>query len=299
MRRNMLIAAGTVLALTLAACGGDTKEADSTDKAATDVLATDISHIKEDADIAALVPESVKKDGKLTIGDNIYYAPAEFYAADGKTAQGYDIDMAKALAKVMGLEADIQQSEFAAIIPAIGSKYEVGIANFSITAERQKTVNMIQYFEVGSSWSVGEDNPKDFDPASPCGFTIGVQTGTVQDEAIEAINATCDEKIEIQRYKEQSAVTTALAGGKLDAMYTDSSVADYAARITDGSTEKVGTTEDVAGVGIVVSKEDAALTEAIQKALQKLIDDGDLKKIFDTWGIAEGVASEALLNPAK
>lgn len=300
MRRKPFAVLCVSIALALSACGSADSKAGS-GESRSDVTATDLSKIEKVDEIAAMVPETVKKDGTLTVGNNIYYAPAEFYAADGKTAQGYDIDLTNALAKVLGLKADIQQAEFAAIIPAIGSKYEAGIANFSINPERIATVNMIEYFKVGSSWSTAKGNPKKFDPKSPCGAIVGVQTGTVQDEDIDKLNATCpaDKKIQIQRYNEQSAVTTALAGGKLVAMYTDSSVAEYAAKITDGATAVAGEPENVAGVGIVVGKQDAELTKALQAALQYLIDKGHLKSIFKTWGISEGVAQKAELNPAN
>ncbi len=55
--------------------------------------------MKKDDDIAKLLPDYVTKDGKLTIGMDTSYAPAEFLAADGKTPVGFDVDIAKALAQ--------------------------------------------------------------------------------------------------------------------------------------------------------------------------------------------------------
>lgn len=291
-------------ALALSACSS-TNTSENTDPESSPtakITATDLSNVTKDEAVAALVPETVSKDDKLTVGDNIYYAPAEFYAEDGKTPQGYDIDLAKALAKKMGLEADIQQAEFAAIIPGIGSKYEVGIASFTISPERLEVVDMIQYFEDGDTWSVAKGNPKGFDSAKKCGKAIGVQTGTWQDELLTAANEAggeCEkDPITLQRFDTQSQVTTTLAGGQVDAMFSDNSVAEYAAKITEGATEIFGEPTDMAGRGIAVSKKDPALTKATQAALQSLIDDGTLAKIFKTWGITTGVSTEAVLNPS-
>lgn len=289
------------LCTALTACTADSEDTAKSASTPSDVTATDLSKVETVPEIADTVPEKIKADGKLTVGDNIYYAPAEFYASDGVTAQGYDIDLAKALAKVMGLEADVQQSEFASIIPGIGSKYETGIANFSITPERIKTVNMIQYYEGGSSWSVAKGNPSGFDPANPCGAIVGVQTGTYQDtDLIPALNEKCpaDNQMQVQQSEQQSDVTTALAGGKIEAMYTDTAVGDYAAKITDGQTEVIGEPSEVGGFGIVTAKDDAEFTAAMQKALQALIDQGVLQEIFSTWGITDGVSTEAVLNPS-
>lgn len=299
MRRLSTIAAlGAALALTLSACGNDS-DSDATG-ATTKMTGFDTSGIEKVDEIAALVPDSVSADGKLTIGTNIYYAPAEFYDTDGKTPIGYDIDLMKALAAVMGLEPDIQQAEFAAIMPGIPVKFDMGIANISITPERQENFNMISYFETGSSWTVTKDNPSKFDPADICGTTVGVQIGTVQDDELAAMDfSSCDKAPDIQRYNEQSAVTTAVVGGKLDAMYADSSVADYAVAQTSGQLETIGEPTGLVPIGIVVSRDDEQFTEATVAALQHLMDAGYLADIFSAWGIEHNVGTEALVNPVK
>lgn len=292
-----IAAVAAVAAFGLAGCSTSADDADNSTN--EDVIATDLSSLQKVDEIAALVPDEVAKDGKLTVGDNIYYAPAEFYAADGTTAQGYDIDIARALAAVMGLEADVQQSEFDSILPGIPTKYEMGIANFTATTERQENYDMIQYFAVGSSWVTEKGNPKKFSADDICGATIGVQTGTVQDEAILELAEACgDNKPDVQRMDEQSQVTTKLAGGQLDAMYCDSSVADYAVKQTGDALEVVSSDEGTDPIAAVTEK-DSQMTKAVQAALQYLMDEGILADIFKTWGISENVSTEATLNPAK
>ncbi|MFT0847987.1 ABC transporter substrate-binding protein [Actinomycetaceae bacterium L2_0104] len=299
MRRLSTIAAlGAALALTLSACGSDSDSDSAGD--GPNLTGFDTSGIEKVDEIADMVPDSVAADGKLTIGTNIYYAPAEFYDTDGKTPIGYDIDMMKALAAVMGLEADIQQAEFAAIMPGIPGKFDMGIANISVTTERQENFNMIPYFATGSSWAVVKDNPSDFDPSDICGTTVGVQIGTVQDDELAAMDfSSCDQAPDIQRYNEQSAVTTAVVGSKLDAMYADSSVADYAVAQTSGQLETIGEPTGVVPIGIVVSADDAEFTEVTVAALQYLMDEGYLADIFSAWGIEDNVSTEALVNPVK
>lgn len=292
-----LAAVAAVSALALAGCSTSADNTDTTTN--DDVIATDLSSLQKVDEIAALVPEEVVKDGKLTVGDNIYYAPAEFYAADGTTPQGYDIDIANALAIVMGLEADVQQSEFDSILPGIPTKYEMGIANFTATPERQENYDMIQYFAVGSSWVTEKGNPKKFSADDICGATIGVQTGTVQDEAILELAEACgDNAPSVERMDEQSQVTTKLAGGQLDAMYCDSSVADYAVAQTGDALEVVSSDEGTDPIAAVTEK-DSQMTKAVQAALQYLMDEGVLADIFKTWGITENVSTEAVLNPAQ
>lgn len=300
MRKLSILAAGAAAALVLSACGGDSDSGTDSGSGAKDIKGFDTSSIKKVDDVASLVPEAVSSDGKLTIGTNIYYAPAEFYDIDGKTPIGYDIDIMKALAAVMGLEANIQQAEFAAIMPGIPGKFEMGIANISVTAERQQNFNMIPYFATGSSWAVLTDNPNGFDPADICGKSVGVQIGTVQDDELADMDfSSCSTAPKVERYNEQSAVTTAVVGGKLDALYADSSVADYAVAQTSGQLQTIGEPTGVVPIGAVVSQDDAAFTEATVAAFQYLMDEGYLADIFDAWGIKDNVATEALVNPVK
>src|SRR5262245_3861175 len=68
--------------------------------------------VSADPALAAKVPAAVKADGKITAGTEATYAPAEFLDADGKTVIGFDIDLFKAVAARLGLNADFQQSTF-------------------------------------------------------------------------------------------------------------------------------------------------------------------------------------------
>ena len=84
-----------------AACGtsvgsDDAASSDSGSKA-SELTGYDVSSVQKDDDIAKLLPDYVTKDGKLTIGMDTSYAPAEFLAKDGKTPVGFDVDIAKAV----------------------------------------------------------------------------------------------------------------------------------------------------------------------------------------------------------
>ena len=94
-------------------------------------------------------------------------------------------------------------------------------------------------------------------------------------------------------------MTTAVVGGKLDAMYADSSVADFAVAQTSGQLETIGEPTGVVPIGIVLAKDDAEFSAATVAALQYLMDEGLLADIFKAWGIEDNVSTEALVNPVK
>ncbi len=304
MRTTPLVAvAVAAVTLSLAACsGGSTTPAASASGAGSSAAATfDPSTVAKDDALAALLPDKVKSAGTLVVGADTSYAPAEYIAEDGKTPVGYDVDLSKAIAAVLGLKADVQSADFTGIIPAIGSKYDVGISSFTINSDRETQVNMISYFQAGEAYAVQKGNPKKVTQDDICGFTVGVQTGTVEDTELDPVVAKCkaDGKKDIQvlKYAMQSDVTTALVGGKADLMYADSPIIAYAISQTNGQLEQLGPVFASAPQGIVVAKSDTQLTTAIQKAVQKLIDDGTYGKILAAWGNQAGAVKTAELNP--
>ena len=188
LKSMMAMALSSAMLFATAACGTSDKADAGTDSAkgsdAATITSYDVSSVKKDDAIAALLPESVTKDGKLTIGTNPSYAPAEFLDADGKTQIGYDMDLARALGNIFGLDTEIVSSNFDTIIPAIGTKYDLGIAAFTITKERMQSVDFVSYFTAGMGYAVAKGNPKNVNPDDLCGLNVAVETGTVEEDAM-------------------------------------------------------------------------------------------------------------------
>ena len=293
---------GAAMLVTGAACGtSDADDASSQSGAKSgEMTGYDVSGVKKDDAIAKLVPDYVTKDGKLTIGMDTSYAPAEFLASDGKTPVGFDVDIAKALAGVFGLEADPETANFDSIIPSVGSKYDIGISSFTVTKERLEAVDFVSHFDAGSAWAVKKGNPQKVDTSNLCGKKVAVQTATMQETAANKMAKQCkaDGKptLDVISSKLQTDVTTNVATGKADVFYADSPVAGYAIAQTNGELEMLGKAEGIAPEGIVVKKGDQQMDEALQKALQKLIDDGTYMKILKYWGVEDGAIDKPEIN---
>ena len=300
-------AAAFMLSVAMLATGAACGTSDDSDASASkssskssELTGYDVSGVKKDDAIAKMLPDYVTKDGKLTIGMDTSYAPAEFLAADGKTPVGFDVDIAKALAGVFGLEADPETANFDSIIPAVGAKYDIGISSFTVTKERLEAVDFVSHFNAGSAWAMKKGNPNKVDTSDLCGKKVAVQTATMQETAANKMAKQCkaDGKAEMDviSSKLQTDVTTNVVTGKADVFYADSPVAGYAIAQTDGELETLGKTEGIAPEGIVVKKGDQQMDEALQKALQKLIDDGTYMKILKYWGVQDGANSTPEIN---
>lgn len=299
MRR--ILAAGLLATLAVSACSAQATTQSESGSTDSSDRTHDVSGVSKVDDLAALLPAEIRDRGTLTIGAAIDYAPAEFRAEDLTTAIGYDVDLGKAIGRVLGVETEVIDGEFASLLPGIGSKYDIGISSFTITEERTANFTMISYITVGSSFAVKAGNPDGFNPDELCGQTIGVQTGTWQEEELATFTEACEadgnEAIEVLPYAKQSDVTTNLVGGKVAAFYADSTVASYAVALTNDQLEVVGGVRDAAPQGIVVAQDDTELTAAIQGAVQHLMDDGTWGDILDSWGVTDAALETAEIHP--
>ncbi|MFT8704810.1 ABC transporter substrate-binding protein [Bifidobacterium aquikefiricola] len=301
----VLMCAGMML--TAVACG--TTDAGSAGSAAAKsgsanatIQPYNVNDIKKDAEIASLVPSSVTEDNQLTVGMETSYAPAEFLKSDGKTPTGYDVDLTNAIARVWGLKSNPTSASFDSIIPAVGSKYDMGISSFTITKEREQTVDMISYYKAGMSYVVKKGNPQKIDTSNMCGVSLGVQTGTIEEQQADTDSKKCKadgkKAMNVQSFKMQTDATTAVLTGKIDVFYADSPVAGYAIAQTGGQLQTVGEGEGVVPQGIVTKKGDSKLDEAVRKTIQKFIDDGTYGKILKHWGVQGGAIDKAEINPS-
>lgn len=249
----------------------------------------------------ALLPDGVGDNGKLIIGIDPTYAPNEFKDADGNPI-GWGAELAEGIAAKLGLEPQFQVSKFDNIIPSVtGGKADIGMSSFTDTVERQKQVDFVNYYNAGIQWASATGN--DVDPENACGLKVAVQATTYEDtDEVPAKSDACvaagKPAIQKTQFDTQDAATNAVKLGQVDAMSADSPVTLYAIDQTDGALQAAGETFDVAPYGVAVAK-GSGMAEAVQAALQSMVDDGSYAKILDDWGVADGGITEITINAAS
>jgi polar amino acid transport system substrate-binding protein len=292
--RAVAVAGLAVAALALSACGNGS--------GSTGTKASETPSISVDSALAAKVPASIKSAGKITIGTDSTYAPSEFLASDGKTVQGFDVDLFNAVAAKLGLKTDWQPAKFASIIDGVASgRYNVGVSSFTVNADRMKQANMVSYFSAGTQWATQKGNPAKVNEGDPCGKKIAVQIGTVQLDDIQARQKKCTSSgkpMTIDQYQAQSDATTALVSGKDQAMLADSPVCAYAVKQTGGQLQLLGDIYEAAPYGYVLPKDQADFAQAVASAVKALISDGNYKKILSKWGVEAGAITDPQVNPS-
>lgn len=311
-RSTTLVGLAAISVLALAACGSSSSGSGSSP---TGSSTTSVAPITKDATLAALVPATYAPGGTITVGSDASYAPNEY--VDAGQVVGMDVDLGKAIGQVLGVTMKFQNAPFETIIPNIQSgKYGLGISSFTANAERQKVVNFATYFNAGTQWATQTGNPQNIDPANACGKKIAVQKGTVEVDDINARSKACTTAgkpaIQVQQYQLQSDATTAVASGKADAMLADSPITAYAVKQAPGL-QLLGAIYGAAPYGIAIPcgaskcasplsgqpKANQDFANAIQGAVQKLIDGGQYDAILTKWGVQAGAITTSVINPAK
>jgi polar amino acid transport system substrate-binding protein len=280
-----------VAALTLlAACGGGSSGGNNqtvTPKSSVDSAA------------AAKLPAAIKKAGVVKVAIDASYPPDEFFAADNKTIQGMDVDLGNALGAVLGVKFKFSNVGFDSIIPSLGNRYDLSLSSFTDNKEREKTVDMVVYADVGTNFMVPGDSslaPKSV--ADLCGKSAAVEKGTVQLDALEAQKKKC--KLTILAFPDQNQANLALKSGRADVVLADAPVNVYAAKQSNGTFKVAGGTFGKAPYGIAVPKDPAhaGLADAILAALKDLGRDGTYDRIFAKWGLSAGATHDFRLNGA-
>ena len=223
-------------------------------------------------------------EGKLTVATSPDYPP--FENLENGEYVGLDIEIAKAVAKELGLEVEFKTLQFDGIIPAIasGGQADMGISGFSVDPERAKEIAFTksyyiddQAIAVMKGGTITSDNADEALNAE--GVVIAVQSGTTGEAYVQENYP----KATAQPYGNSTDAFAAMQSGQAQAVCTNLAVVKsmLANAYQDAEIVKsVATGEEYA---IVISKDNAALLEAVNGALEKLAANGTIDKLIEQY----------------
>jgi polar amino acid transport system substrate-binding protein len=224
----------------------------------------------------------------------------EYYDTDGTTVLGFDKELTDALTKQLGVTFHWNNGSFDGLITQLQSKkIDVVISGMSDTAERQQKVDFVDYYQAGAMILVKKGNPEGIQSlADLCGQTIAVQRGTTQEGYAQDQSAQCDKPINILSFDRETEAMLQVKNGRAVAGMQDYPVATYNARTSGHGDdfEVVGDQIQAGPLGIAVSKQNTGLRDAIQAALQAIIDDGTYADLIDKYQTPLGSVDEATVN---
>lgn len=312
-RRRLLVGAATMPVLAaLAACadpstastasGSSDSDSDGGADSAGGSSPIDTSGKQErirstvDEDLAKAVPESFRKDGKLTVATTVVGGPPLcFMADDNQTPIGSEPDMAQLAADKLGLDLDLVITSWENWpLKLKAGEFEVVHSNVGINDERLKTFDFASYRRAfmtflvtkGADLGLGE-------PDSVSGRVIAVGNGTNQEALLmrwnEDLQKDGKDPAELKNFSSDADVLLALGAGRVDAYFAPFETMSYVASTRD-DVETQGKIDELSpGTTLVAATflRGTGIAEVYAKAIQATIDEGTYAKVLDRWGLSE------------
>ncbi|WP_293792449.1 transporter substrate-binding domain-containing protein [uncultured Pantoea sp.] len=180
---------------------------------------------------AGAVPQSalqtVLQRGTLRVGDCLSFAPFGFYDKDGNP-DGYDVDLAKALAKEMGVKLEMVNTTSANRIPNLQTnKVDVVFCNFTRNLERAKEIGFTNPYVVASEAMLVRKNSGIQSAHDMGGKTIATVKGSTNGDEVRNLGI----DVKIQEYDSSQAAILAVKQGQADAMIEDNNFLAYQAKL--------------------------------------------------------------------
>ena len=277
-RRSFMAAAGlTVAALALTACGGSSSTASS---AAASSVASSAAASSEAASAAADV--TTVEAGKLTMATNATFPPYEM-TTDNGTIEGIDVDTAQAIADKLGLELQIDDMDFdAALLSVQQGKADIAMAGITVTDERMAVMAFSDSYATGIQSIIVPEGSDIASVDDLSGKKIGTQRGTTgylycsDDFGDDAVVA----------YDNGLTAVQALNNGQVDCVVIDNEPAKAYVEANPGL-KILDTSYAEEDYAIGMNKDNTALLDAVNAALEELKADGTLQSIVDKYITAE------------
>lgn len=232
---------------------------------------------------------------KLRVGTEGAYPPFNLVDKKGQV-QGFDIDIAKALCKEMGMECEFKVQDWDGLIPGLlAKKFDVIIASMSITDERKQKVDFTnKYYQTparfvtkkGAGITVSKEGLK--------GKSVGVQRATIHENFVRDMFG---DAVSVKAYATQDEANMDLVAGRVDLVIADATVLLGGFINTDAGKgfEFVGPSYVDKkwfgdGVGIALRKGENDLRQKLNKAIDTIRANGVYQKInakyfdFDVYG---------------
>ena len=225
--------------------------------------------------------DEIKSRGKLIVGTSADWPPFEYIDSAGRYA-GIDMALAEKIARELGVQLEVKDMKFAALIEALkGGQIDIILADIHPTAEREKVIDFTKNYYIAYDGSVlvlkkGAQNIRD--EQSLKGKRIGVQLGTIQEEWAKKKLGASSEIVSFDRVFPEMVM--ALKRGDLDAIIVGDIIGEVLAK-RDPELQVVFKVGSLGGAAIGVRQGSEELKYVINKLIEEMIDSGEMSRLFE------------------
>ncbi len=247
--------------------------------------------------LSVLSSQSLATAGTLRWGGDAS-GGAPYLLLDPKNPEkiiGFEVEIAEAIARELGLQAQFYQNQWDKLIPGLKRKnYDIVINGIEITEERKAEVEFSKpYFYTYEQLTV----KKNTDTIHEWADLAGKRVGSLKDSFAERMLKEHPGKVHVAGYEEQTTIYADLGYDRLDAVLLDQPIALYYGSL-DPNLKNLDTHFGHVSYGICVRKGDFELLRQINDALTKLLASGELRAIYERWGLWNEELATRFHDPA-
>lgn len=224
--------------------------------------------------------DKVKQKGELVIGFAAHYPPFESKNEKTGEYEGFDVDMARALAGELGVTPKFVDTDWQALLGGLGKgDFDVLVTCMSKSETRGQNVNFTDvYYKLADVIVVKKDDAAIKDVAGLKGKVVGAQLGSSADDIMNKMEGLKEAK----HYNYNPEAFLDLKAGRLDAL-----IVGYAYAVNqikeDPSYKIVGAPLEEAEIVMVLPQGADALTGKLNEALAAIRKNGKYQAAADTW----------------
>ncbi|NGZ77020.1 amino acid ABC transporter substrate-binding protein [Saccharibacillus alkalitolerans] len=273
MKKATLLGLAAILTiLMLAACGSNNGNGST--------AATNNAGSSEETTAAASNSlEKIKSEGKMIIGTEGTYAPFTFHDAAGELT-GFDVDIAREIAKRLGVEAEFVEAPWDSLLAGIDAKrFDAVFNEVSIRDDRKEKYDFSDpYISSGAVLIVREDNT---DIKSLDDLKGKKSAQSLTSNLADIAKSHGAEIVPIEGFNQAIDL---LNSSRVDATINDNlSYLDLKKQKPDIALKVVAEADDASQSGAVFAKNSPELVEAANKALADMHSDGTYAKISEKY----------------
>lgn len=246
------------------------------------------------AQAAPVTLDAIRRAGKLRIGCEATYPPFT-YRESGQIV-GYDVDLATAMCRSLGVAPEFIDTQWSGVIPALyAGRFDIIMSSMSYTRARLERVAFsIPYAEAGQSLLIrarDADRIKGIEDMS--GRVLGVKLGSPG----ETLHPRLNQRIaaakagtgfrEVKTYDDHPAAYLALLQGTVDGVLNTLPTLAYVTKSQPGRFAVLRGIGADNWAGIACRKEDPEIVAWLNERIAAFRADGSLKALQEKWfGIA-------------
>ena len=232
------------------------------------------------ATVLASSLSDLKTRGQMILGTDPQFAPFESRDERGNIV-GFDVDVAAAIAKKIGVQLVTQPTVLEAIPTALSSgRVDIAISGIAANTNWKNALFSQPYFDNSQVYAVRSGNPSKFALSSLRGRVIGVRANTIGFLSADAQLKPRGAKLKV--YSNVAEGLKELRSGKIDAMILDAPSLEYLMNKQPSTYERIGATLTVERYVIAV-KRGSDLLPTINKAIADLRSSAEYTKLLEKW----------------